>query len=161
MCRNFTLIGILIALTSCDQSGDTKSNAPPPLDQTATTLPAGVRDKWIETLDRALNQRFSVSGRWVIHRDNLGRISFWPVATVGIRCGGVLSNIELVSPWSEDGSTETIPLVYSLNVGDDTTDIGQSLFGLRAPGLGVGEDSPAAIALMSELCQRVAAHLQK
>ena len=174
------VLSVAIAtLFACDggrENEETSIKQRAELDQTATVLPPGVRQAWFAALDQAITDHIRFYKGRIVTVDHLSGVSFVPVDLLEARCGGFLSTIELVLPGGGKEGRETIPLLNAMfaNVEEaspenataakketankqDTLDnpLLLSMWGSPAPPLGVGEESPAALRLMNDLCRHL------
>lgn len=154
---------LLVGLAACEeqQRDQTTQSEKRNLDQTATTLPSGVRDMWFQTLDRAIDKRLVVYKKWAKLKDFLGGITYVPLDRMSVHCGW---NISLVV----EAGDVFFPSVYLIQTFtekkleiEQEVEEGLSYFGLPAPELGVGQDSPAALKLMDDLCRHLIDRLDR
>ena len=153
---------LLVGLAACEeqQRDQTTQSEQRNLDQTATTLPLGVRDMWFQTLDRAIDERLVVYKKWAKVKDLLGGVSYVPLDRMSVHCGwGIglkldeekfLPSVYLITPF-----TDKEPEI------EQEVEEGLSYLGLPAPELGVGGGSPAAIKLMDDLCRHLIDRLDR
>jgi len=110
----------------------------------AIVLPTGVREQWIQALDRAMDERlFLYKGRLRIPNDLSNGYTYVLLSNLQIECD-TDSGVWLTSPDGEEG----IALLDTYGFGGPTT--------FEWPELERDvKDSPAAGNLMDELCRRV------
>jgi hypothetical protein len=154
------VIGVL-ALAACDERASRESNEKPKepaLDETATTLPPGVREAWLQAVDSALEERIAgYRGRIRIEGPLEMGFSYLPAQLLTASCD-TLQGIRLLGN-GEGENQEVVYLVQETHSNDKPMD--DDYFGVWAPSLGVGDSSPAARGLMDELCKHVVERLDE
>ena len=120
------------------------------LDDTATLLPPGVREAWFSALDQAIEKQISFYGNWLeVKPDSdllFNNVRYYHLSGVVARCDADSQEIALESI----ASTEERGFLIML-VSEDPWSEKSS----KAPALGVGASSPAALTLMDDLCRHL------
>lgn len=157
------LLCFVLPLVACDVQEPEESaegEVKPDLDQTATTLPLGVREGWFEALDRAIDQKLVTHRNWVQISNLFGSTAYVHINSLVAECG---RSIETLS-WgvgiglSVAGGDRVfgggLVLVHEQTA---RTNLPSKLWpeAVLAPTLGVGIRSPAARDLMAELCRHL------
>lgn len=144
----FALVAALaIGLTACDEPKSEREA----LSKTATVLPPGVRQQWFATLDEAMKEELSIYKGRVRIRDWLGGVSYVPIAGLQAECSPLVG-VSLIAPGGGKDVESSINLIggWRASTGQD----------VGLPELGVDEFSPAAIALMDDLCRHLVDRLE-
>ena len=176
----------IAAISACDDGSKndrTSSEQKPELDQTATELPPGIRERWFAALDKVIDERLGGYKGRVIVADYFSGISFVPVDLLEVQCGGFIEVVSVVLPGGgvegvgrevvllssmsseQNGESEQQPAAPGTTSEQDKRDeplplvldepLSLILYGRPTPPLGVGKKSPAALQLMTDLCRHL------
>ena len=148
------IAALVIGLAACDEPKSERDAKPKPkaLSDTATVLPPGVREQWFAALDLAIKERlFVYKGRVRMYRF-IGGVVYAPISNLEVECDPS-AGISLVA----EQHTKSNPFGLLIQL------IGDSIAGdkdVPTPKLGVGDQSPAAISLMDDLCRHLVGRLE-